>query len=147
MEYIQKVDWFSPELDHSPNEHGFHSPNYDYFRPTTPAYSNPIRKGAMYSGVHKDLGSLGGVELSALHSMGAIAKMNGLGAFSVSAVPQNLMAMGMPTYLLLGGLASVLASQTVLSKKKGKKAKMYKQAAMYGGALAAAYGLFSAAQE
>ena len=147
MEYIQKVDWFSPELDHSPNAHGWHSPNYDYFRPTTPAYSNPIRKGAMYSGVHKDMGSLSGVELSALHSMGSIAKMNGLGGFNPAVIPQNIMAMGMPTYLLLGGLASVAASYTVLKKAKGKQGKMLKQAAMYGGAAAALYGLFSAAQE
>lgn len=146
MEYIQKADWFSPELDHSPNEHGWHSPNYDYFRPTAPAYSNPIRKGAMYSGVHKDMGALSGVELSALHSMGAIAKMNGLGGFSIAAIPQNVMAMGMPTYLILGGLASLAASKTVL-KGKGKKGKMIKQAAMYGGAIAALYGLVSAAQE
>ena len=55
MEYIQQADWFSPELDHSPTVKGYFSPNYDYYRPVTPAYSNPIRKGAMYSGVHKDV--------------------------------------------------------------------------------------------
>ncbi len=147
MEYIQKADWFSAELDHSPTITGYYSPNYNYFRPSTPAYSNPIRKGAMYSGVHKDLGSLNGVELSALHSMGAIAKMNGLGGFSLSAIPDNVMAMGLPTYLILGGLASLAASQTVLKKGKGKKGKMIKQAAMFGGAAATLYGLFSAAQE
>jgi len=146
MEYIQKVDWFSPELDHSPNVKGFHSPNEDYWRPSTPAYSNPIRKGAMYSGVHKDVHGLSGAELSALHDMGAIADMNGLNGFSASVIPQNLSAMGLPSYLLIGGLASVLASYTVLAKKKGKKAKMYKNVAMYGGGLSALYGLVMSAQ-
>ncbi len=147
MDYIQKVDWFSPTLDHSPNEHGWHSANYDYFRPTTPAYSNPIRKGAMYSGVHKDMGSLSGVEMSALHSMGAIAKMNGLGGFNASVIPQNLSAMGMPTYLVIGGLASLVAGFTVLSKGKFKKNKMLSLGAKIGGGLALGYGMFEAAQE
>ena len=147
MEYIQKVDWFSPELDHSPNVKGFHSPNQDYWRPSTPAYSNPIRKGAMYSGVHKDVHGLSGVELSALSEMGAIAKMNGLNGYSVSAIPQNLSAMGLPTYMLIGGLGSILASLTLLKKKKGKQAKMIKSVAMYGGGLASLYGLYLSAQD